>query len=86
MTEIITTPPNGSDGRSAAELESRRREIIEELRQKFRGDYDHPDIPFSTLQELTLLTQTLRRKNAGPPKEKRPAASRKPPSTLEDIF
>jgi len=58
------------DQRTPAELEARRREIVSSLTTKYKG-YDDPDVPIELLRELALLTSTLRRKNAGPPRQKR---------------
>lgn len=70
-----------------SELEQRRRDIILLFTTKYKG-YDDPEVPLDLLRELALITSTLRRKNAGPPKAKRSAAGaggvgRKP--TLDDI-
>lgn len=64
------------------ELESRRREIVLSLTTVYRG-YDDPDVPIELLHELAFITQTLRRKNAGPPKAKKPPSAPKP--TVDDL-
>lgn len=56
------------DGKTPAELETRRREIISVLTTQYKG-YEDPTIPTILLQELAIVTGTLRRKNAGPPKK-----------------
>lgn len=63
------------DDKSPAELEARRRDIITVMSQTYKG-YADPDIPMELLQELAVVTSHLRRKNAGPPKEKRKATPR----------
>ena len=83
MSETLVS--DVQDTRQPAELEFRRREILDVIRNQYDANYDHPDIPFPLLQELALLTQTLRRKNAGPPKEKRPAPTKKVYS-LDDLL
>lgn len=71
--------------RSPAELELRRREIVLSLTTKYSG-YDDPDVPLDLLRELALITSTLRRKNAGPPKQRRAAANgSKPKASLDDL-
>jgi hypothetical protein len=71
------------DVRTPSELEARRREIVHALTHQYKG-YDDPDIPMPLLQELAIITSTLRRKNAGPPREKRPAAPRRT-ATVDDL-
>jgi hypothetical protein len=66
-----------------SELEQRRREIVLSLTTSYRG-YDDPDVPLPLLQELAVITSTLRRKNAGPPRAKR-AANGKAKVTLDDL-
>ncbi len=82
MTDMLATPDTG-DLRSPAELEARRREIIHVMTHQYKG-YDDPGVPIPLLQELAIITSTLRRKNAGPPREKRPAAPRRV-ATLDDL-
>jgi hypothetical protein len=53
-----------------SELEQRRRDIVLSLTTQYKG-YDDPEIPLELLHELAMITSTLRRKNAGPPKAKR---------------
>lgn len=67
-----------------AELEARRLAIIHKMTHEFKG-YNDPKVPMAMLQELAVLTSTLRRRNAGPPKA-RSAAPRKPAATLDDIL
>jgi hypothetical protein len=81
---IIETPTSLSAAlatQTPAELEQRRREIVTAFTTKYRG-YDDPDIPLELLHELAFITQTLRRKNAGPPKAKKTAAAK---PTIEDL-
>jgi hypothetical protein len=74
-----------TEGKSPAELEARRREIVLSLTTQYKG-YDDPDVPIELLRELALLTSTLRRKNAGPPKQRRLSNGvKKPAGTLEDL-
>jgi hypothetical protein len=71
------------DTRTPTELEARRREIVVSLTTKYKG-YDDPDVPIDLLRELALLTSTLRRKNAGPPRAKRDGKQRIV-ATAEDL-
>lgn len=83
MAELFTMA-DLEDARSPAELEARRREIVHDLTHRYRG-YDDPEVPIPLLQELAVLTSTLRRKNAGPPRTPRPAATTKRQATIDDI-
>lgn len=75
--------PDTGDQRSPAELEARRREIVHALTHQYKG-YDDPTVPIPLLQELAIITSTLRRKNAGPPRERRAAAPRRV-MTVDDL-
>ena len=66
-----TDPIDGIGGKTPSELEQRRRDIVMSLTMKYRG-YDDPEVPLELLSKLALITSTLRRKNAGPPKVSRP--------------
>jgi hypothetical protein len=70
-----------TSGKTPSELEQRRRDIVLSLTTKYKG-YDDPDVPIELLSELALITSTLRRKNAGPPKA--PARPRNRP-TVDDL-
>jgi hypothetical protein len=74
---------NGFDytNKTPSELEQRRRDIILSLTTTYKG-YDDPDVPIDLLGELAFITQTLRRKNAGPPRR---AASRRSRPTVDDL-
>jgi hypothetical protein len=69
-----------------SELEQRRRDIVTSLTTQYKG-YDDPEIPLELLHELAMITSTLRRKNAGPPKQKRPALpkSKGRVGTIDDL-
>lgn len=86
MTDATTYvwDPDLNDPRSPMELEARRREITDLLKTQYKG-YNDPEIPFPLLQELSVITSTLRRKNAGPPREKRVAPKPKA-ATLDDML
>ena len=58
------------NNKTPKELEERRSAIITEMQTKYRG-YDDPEVPEELLNELAVVTISLRRKNAGPPKEPR---------------
>lgn len=70
-----------SNGKTPSELEQRRRDIVASLTTKYKG-YDDPEVPIELLSELALITSTLRRKNAGPPKA--PSKARNRP-TVDDL-
>lgn len=72
------------DGLTPAELEARRREIVSDLQTKYKG-YNDPEVPVSLLHELVAITSTLRRRNAGPPKARRPA-TRNSKTTIDDLL
>lgn len=80
LEAMIETTHNST----AAELEARRQAIIHRMTHEFKG-YNDPQVPMAMLQELAVLTSTLRRRNAGPPKA-RSATLRKPAATLDDIL
>lgn len=68
---------------SPAQLEQRRRDIIDEMR-KLAAPLK--DAPTELLQELAFITGTLRRKTAGPPKEaKRTKRSTAPAASIDDL-
>jgi hypothetical protein len=66
-----------------AALEQKRREIILSLTTTYRG-YNDPDVPRELLQQLAVITATLRRRNAGPPKV--PKKAKPTPKTAMDIL
>lgn len=66
MPEVTLATFDMTDMAPAA-LEQRRREIILSLTTTYKG-YDDPDVPRELLQQLAVITATLRRRNAGPPK------------------
>jgi hypothetical protein len=81
----ITLNNFGLEGKSPAELEQRRREVVKAI-ASFPKQYDDPDCPEVLLQELALITGTLRRRTAGPPKEaKASKRSGAPKATVEDM-
>lgn len=90
MTDTLTPNGTSSDLHAAlltqtpSELEQRRRDIIVSLTTVYKG-YDDPDVPIELLHELAFITQTLRRKNAGPPKAKRAPAKSGPKPTVDDL-
>jgi hypothetical protein len=75
------------EGKSAPELEARRREIIEISRTKYKG-YDDPDLPEELLGELAVVTSMLRRGNAGPPKAEKKTSAKvsKAKATVDDLM
>jgi hypothetical protein len=66
MTEATLSHLN-LDGKTPAELEQRRREIVQSLTTQFKG-FDDPDVPTTLLHELAAITSALRRRTSGPPK------------------
>jgi len=85
----ITTETFSLENKSPGELEQRRRDIVLELQTKYTS-YDDPNIPITLLHELSVITSTLRRKTAGPPKEaKAKTSTRKtsvPKSSIGDLM
>lgn len=69
MSDLLASPDT-ADPRSPMELSARRDEIVHILKTQYKS-WDDPDVPIPLLQELAVITSTLRRKNAGPPKERR---------------
>lgn len=73
------------DGKSPSELEQERRAVVAAI-AAFPGSYDDPDLPETLLQKLALITGTLRRRTAGPPKAAKPSKkSGAPKATIEDL-
>lgn len=70
--------------KTQAELEDIRRQIISEMQTKYRG-YDDPDVPEELLNKLAVVTISLRRKNAGPPKAPK-KANGKEKVTIDDLM
>jgi hypothetical protein len=79
----MTPIPFDPTDKTPAELEQRRREIILSLTTTYSG-YDDPDVPLELLQQLAIITSTLRRKNAGPPRTKR-QTNGKAKLTIDDL-
>lgn len=76
------------EDKTPQELEAQRREIVLSLTTKYKG-YDDPDVPRETLALLAVITSTLRRKNAGPPKKVKAPAGEKAPKgkkSLDDVL
>lgn len=75
------------DDKSPQELETERREIVLSLTTKYRG-YDDPEVPRELLARLAVITATLRRKNAGPPKKPKaePKAKAAPKKSLAAVM
>lgn len=73
------------ENKTPAELEQRRREIVQSLTTDFKG-FDDPAIPLPLLQELAVLTGALRRKNAGPPKKAKAPRATKGKLTTDDLL
>jgi len=79
MTEATLSHLN-LDGKTPAELEQRRRLIVQSLTTVYKG-YDDPDVPTQILHELAAITATLRRRTSGPPKVTKTRATKKVVST-----
>lgn len=71
-------------GKTPAELEQRRRDIVEDLKKNYKG-WDDPSVPTSLLHELAALTSTLRRRTSGPPAKPKVRAKRGV-STTDDLM
>lgn len=73
----------GLEGKSPGELEALRQSIVLTLSTEYKG-FDDPEAPIELLNKLAVVTSSLRRKNAGPPKtEKKPKTTVK--TTTEDF-
>jgi hypothetical protein len=66
MTEATLAHLNLS-GKTPAELEQRRGEIVKSLTTTYKG-FDDPNVPTTLLHELAAITSALRRRSSGPPK------------------
>lgn len=74
------------EGLDPNQLETRRRAIITRLTTEFKG-YMDPEVPRELLQELAVITATLRRKNAGPPAKPKPVKGEaKSKKSLDDVL
>lgn len=71
------------EGKTAEELEAERRAIVQSLTTTYKG-YEDPNIPRDLLAKLAVITSTLRRKNAGPPKKPK-TPSEKGPKSKKDL-
>lgn len=84
----ITAADFDLEGKSPLDLEHRRREIVRELNEKYRGPED-PTVPLILLYELVAVTNMLRRRTAGPPKptktQKERAAKPSKRATIDDL-
>lgn len=85
MPEANLTTFDLSD-KTPGELEQRRRAIVKSLTTDYRG-YDDENVPRELLQELAVVTATLRRKNSGPPKKvKVPSEKSSKPKTVNEVL
>lgn len=76
----------GLSDKSPSELEAMRRELIATMTTEYKG-YDDPEVPMDLLNRLAVITSSLRRKNAGPPKvSKTPKASKEKASTEDFVL
>lgn len=70
----------GLADKTPSELESIRLGLVETLKTDYKG-YDDPEVPMDLLNKLAVITGTLRRKNAGPPKVHKAKASKEKAQT-----
>lgn len=84
MTEQTLAALDLTD-KTPAELEQRRRDLVTRMTTEYKG-YDDPDIPRSLLQELAIITSTLRRRNAGPPKKAKEPNGKAKKAGLDDVL
>lgn len=78
------------EGMDPAQLEQRRRAIVQSMLTDYRG-YNDPNVPMALLQELSAITGALRNKTARPPKRaagSTPKKANKKPTTADiaDMF
>lgn len=84
MPEVTLNTFNLQD-HSPAQLEQERRAVVTII-ASFPKSYDDPDVPTELLQKLALITGTLRRRTAGPPKAaKASKRSGAPKPSVEDL-
>lgn len=77
MPEI--NPDYDLDGKSPADLEARRREIVGALQTQYQG-YDDLDVPEALLRQLAMITGALRKRTTGPPKTAKPSKTQAKPT------
>jgi hypothetical protein len=75
----------GLADKSPSELESIRLGLVETLRTEYKG-YDDPEVPMDLLNKLAVVTSSLRRKNAGPPKVPKTAKASKEKAQTDDFL
>ena len=74
----------GLADKSPSDLEFIRREIIAKLNTEYKG-FDDPEVPMDLLNKLAVVTSSLRRKNAGPPKVAKPSKAAKVTLSTDDF-
>lgn len=74
----------GLGGKTPAELEARRLQIVDIFKTQYKG-YEDPDAPPSLLNEMAVILSSLRRKNAGPPKAEKAKKASGPKPTAASL-
>ena len=75
----------GLSDKTPSELEAFRLSLVDTLRTEYKG-YDDPEVPMDLLKKLAVVTSTLRRKNAGPPKTAKTSKTPKEKAQTEDFL
>lgn len=75
----------GLSDKTPSELEALRLSMVETLRTEYKG-YDDPDVPMDLLNKLAVVTSSLRRKNAGPPKVPKTTKTPKEKAQTDDFL
>lgn len=79
----MTLATQGLEDKTPAELEDMRRQLVAKIKTDFAGDLDKT--PVEWLKNLSAITSSLRKRNAGPPKEAKTKAA-KGPKSLDDLL
>lgn len=74
----------GLADKSPGELQTLYTSLVETIRQDYKSNLD--EVPTDMLNRLAVITQSLRRKNSGPPKVPKTAKSSKEKATTDDFL
>lgn len=73
----------GLADKSPSELEALRSSLMETVKTDYKSNLD--EVPTDMLNRLAVITQSLRRKNAGPPKVAKKPKTSKEKATTDDF-